>query len=373
MDLYWYWPFLRREELVLADGVLRTGDRLVVHTTQRDQDPIAAPSDRYRLVQDLAGPADLEEGGARWVASRAATYVARAAGRRAALRRSHFDVCHVVYLNYFTDGFDLARLERRVPLVSTVHDVVPHLSRLPSRLERRLLEAQYRHAGTIVVHHDAVRGRLLRAFPVDPARVHVVPLPIPLVPVRPAWRAAPATVLLFGTLRRNKGVSVLLEAVRRLRDVTDVRFVVGGRGFPDVEREVLQAASGDARIVAEIAYATSARKHELYSAADLVVLPYTSFASQSAVLRDAYAYRVPLIVSDVGALGDTVRADAAGWVVPPGDVDALGTALRDALEDASGRQRASAAIDVVARARTPAIVGAQLRALYERTASGWAR
>lgn len=49
-----------------------------------------------------------------------------------------------------------------------------------------------------------------------------------------------------------------------------------------------------------------------------VVLPYLNFSAQSGVLNVALAYRVPVVVSDVGALGETVRQFGIGTVVKPG-------------------------------------------------------
>ncbi|HEY3724960.1 MAG TPA: glycosyltransferase family 4 protein [Acidimicrobiia bacterium] len=368
MDIYWYWPYLRREELVLAPGVLHDGDRLVVHTTPRPTDPITAPTPACEIRDDLPAVSDAPERSARWAASRAATYVSRARSRRRAVSARRFDVAHLVYLNPFTDAFDLRRLARRVPLVASVHDVVPHQSRVPAPVERRLLAAQYRHAGILVAHHESVRRRLLEEFAIDPDRVVVNPLPISIEPVVPRADGTAPTVLLFGTFRRNKGIAELLQAIEALRGAVDARFLFAGRGFPDVESEVLAAASRDDRIEVEIGYATAARKRELYGTADLVTLPYTTFASQSAVLQDAYAHRVPLVVSDVGALGETVRADASGWVVRPGDVDGLAATLLDALGNPAGRAEARAAMARVAEARTPERVGAQLRAIYTRAA-----
>jgi phosphatidylinositol alpha-mannosyltransferase len=261
-----------------------------------------------------------------------------------------------------------------VPLVSSVHDVVPHQSRVPAPVERRLLQAQYEHAGMIVVHHDAVRRRLLAEFAVDPERVVMVPLPITVEAdvadaAAAAGRARPVRVLFFGTFRRNKGVDVLLDAIRASQGETDARFHFAGRGFPDVEALVTDAAARDDRITVELGYATADRTRALYADADLVVLPYTSFASQSAVLQDAYAHHVPLVVSDVGALGETVRADETGWVVPPGDAPALGETLLAAIRDRDGRAAAATAMARVAAERTPELVGARLRAVYETAIS----
>jgi glycosyltransferase involved in cell wall biosynthesis len=370
VDVYWYWPFLRREELVLAEGFVRPGDRLVVHTTPRPNDPITAINDTYEVRDTVPGVADVDERTVRWAASRARTYTDRVAARSRAIAVGAYDVAHLIYLNPFTDAFDLRGLARQVPLVSSVHDVVPHQSRVPEPVERRLLQAQYDHAGLIVVHHDAVRRRLLAEFSVDPDRVVPVPLPITVEPaaaVAPSEGRAdrPVTVLFFGTFRRNKGVDVLLAAIEALRGEAAARFHFAGRGFPDVEGAVTHAAARDDRITVELGYATADRKRELYAGADLVVLPYTSFASQSAVLQDAYAHHVPLVVSDVGALGETVREDLSGWIVPPGDPATLAETLLAAIRDAGARARASGAMARVAAARTPELVGAQLRAVYE--------
>jgi glycosyltransferase involved in cell wall biosynthesis len=180
--------------------------------------------------------------------------------------------------------------------------------------------------------------------------------------------SGPPAVLFFGTFRRNKGVPVLLRAIEALRDLPDVRFHFAGRGAEDVEAMVREAAGRDPRITAEIGFASHERKHELYRGASLIVLPYTSFASLSGVMRDAYSFRVPLVVTDVGALGEEVREEGIGWVVPPGDPDALSRALAEALQDPEARRRASERLLAEGRSRSHEAVGRALRDLYERAA-----
>lgn len=367
MDVYWYWPYVRREELALANGLLRPGDRLAVHATPRPADPVVSPHPDCAVLPPLPGVDErTAEGSLRWAASRATTYVARARARAAEVRVGQHDLAHVIYLNPFVDWVALRRLARRVPLVSSVHDVTPHERRMPAGLERRALARQYAYAGTIVVHHDWVRRRLLEQFALDPARLRLVPaqvIPAPAVETGPV--EGPPEVLFFGTLRRNKGVEVLLDAIRRLPSDLDLRVVIAGRGFADVERAVLEAADRDPRILPEIGYATAQRKAELYARATINVLPYTAFASQSGVLQDAYAHAVPLVVSEVGALGEIVRDEGTGLVVPPSDPDALAAAITALVTDPTAHAAAAAATERVAQARHPDRVGARLREVYE--------
>jgi glycosyltransferase involved in cell wall biosynthesis len=67
-----------------------------------------------------------------------------------------------------------------------------------------------------------------------------------------------------------------------------------------------------------------------YTAADIVVLPYHS-GTQSGVQRIAFAFGKPVVVTDVGGLGEEVRRFGAGEIVPPADPGALAEALRRML------------------------------------------
>jgi glycosyltransferase involved in cell wall biosynthesis len=83
--------------------------------------------------------------------------------------------------------------------------------------------------------------------------------------------------------------------------------------------------------------------------AAVVVLPYRQLDS-SGVLATAIGYRRPVVVSDVGSLGETVREFGAGEVVAPGDPKALAEATTRLLEPralaaaAGGADRAAKAL-----------------------------
>lgn len=370
MNIYWYCPFPYPHMPPLARTVMREGDWLLSHLPVSGlDDPEDSRPAGYEVVNELPNVASKEERRVGWAVSRALTYRRRAALRRRRATSRRFDLCHIHFLNYFTDGASLGELGRRVPLVSSVHDVIPHQRRMWVALERRLLSAQYGRAGTLVVAHTSLRRQLVEVFDVDPRRVEIIPLPIPSVPgiVEPEDRGEThTTVLFFGTLRRNKGVAVLLEAIRRLDRSLNVEFRIAGRGAPDVESMIRKAAAEDSRIVAEIGFVSDERKDQLFRSATLVVLPYTSFTSQSGVLGDSYAYRIPVVATSVGALGETVEEDRTGWVVPPNDAIALAEALGTALFDTEARMKAAAAAREAASDRSYESVGGQLRDLYMR-------
>jgi glycosyltransferase involved in cell wall biosynthesis len=356
---HWYWPFARREELEWAVGTARDDDSILVQVIGRPEAPAPGPHGSVTVVRDLP---DVERNvsGARWLASRALTYRARSAARRARWKRDDFDLVHLHYLNRFTDAF----VAMPHPLVFSVHDVVPHVERVPAAVERRLLHRLYSRADALVVHHAALADRLEAEFAIPASRLHVVPhqvFPVAGEPAPPP-PGEPPTILFFGALRPNKGVE-LLDGLMAALDSDDVRLVVGGRGDPVLEQRVRDLARRDARVTAEIGFATLERKRELFDAAAVVVLPYTSFSSQSGVLHDAYGHGRPVVVTDVGALGTSVREDGTGLVAET-DPGALAEAIRAALEPATWVDLSESARRI-ARERTPAAVGARLREVYD--------
>jgi glycosyltransferase involved in cell wall biosynthesis len=66
--------------------------------------------------------------------------------------------------------------------------------------------------------------------------------------------------------------------------------------------------------------------------AAVVVLPYRQIES-SGVLATALGHGRPVVVTDVGSLGDTVRELGAGAVVPPEDPGALAEACVAQLQE----------------------------------------
>lgn len=345
----------------LACATARPGDELCVQVLDHDAAPAASPCPQVRIDRDLPDVVRRRMRRAHWAGSRASTYARRARIREHAVRSFDPDVCHIHYINRFTDPLLLRRLE--APLVVSVHDVVPHETRLSMGMERRLLRATYARAAALVVHHDSIRDQLLDSSDIDPARVHVIPHHVFDYGHEITAPPSDPHLLFFGTLRSNKGVDVLLDALPSLP--SRLRVTIAGRGDAEIERAVRDRAAIDSRVTAEIGYASKERKTELFESCSVVVLPYTAFASQSGVLHDAYAHGRPVIVTDVGALGRSVHEDETGRVVPAGDPAALSAAIAKLLEDPDALATLGTAVHAVRAHRSPAHIGPRLRAVYD--------
>lgn len=366
MNIYWYAPFNNAHEQALAAALHQPGERLVVQSlaSRFGKRPLS-DSFEFEMVRDLPDTAG-DDGGRRSRGRRARIAVARAGARHRLVASRPFDIVHLHTYNPFTDPLALRMLKRRCgALVISVHNVRPHEQRVPSaRLERQLLSAGYRVADQILVAHSLLADQLIRDFGVHASRVSVLPLvvPVPVRPLKPAPVDGP--FLFFGTLRQNKGIDILLAAMRLIEDPS-VRLHVAGRGLDQLEAAVRAAAAVDKRIIAEIGYVTPDRQDALLRGARALVLPYTNFDAQSGVLQDAYAYQRAVIASDVGALGAEVSR-SGGLVIPRNDPSALAHAMTTLASNPSQLDHFQSSSASVAAQRSPTAIAGQLRALYEQ-------
>jgi len=252
---------------------------------------------------------------------------------RALLRRLDAfdpDVAHVQWLALpRVDLRWLRGLARRRPTVFTAHNVMLRQGPERTDLWRRIFTA----VDGVVVHSQ--RGvEQLAAVGVEPGRIARIPHPV-FAAAGGTAAAAPAgaTLLLFGLLRTYKGLDVLVRALAQVaRTVSDVRLVVAGYPFDSVEpaRRLAQELHVEDRIDWRLGHLPDAEVPALMASATLVVLPYRE-GDASGVLATALGHGRPVVVSDIGSLGEVVREFGAGEVVSPGNADALAAACAGLL------------------------------------------
>lgn len=254
--------------------------------------------------------------------------------------------------------FALAAKLRRIPVVVTVHNVLPHE---PSPWFLRASRALYRLADHLIVHSEINRAQLLEHFRYDDEHVTCVPMgidtPAALTLDKESERAQlgfPAdrpTLLFFGTIRPYKGLDVLLRAIAEVsKQHPDVLLVIAGKPWESWERyqSIIDAEGLADHVITRLDYIPEAEVSIYYAAADFVVLPYRHFDAQSAVGAQVLGQGRPMIVTDCGGLPALVNHDAR-WIAPPDDVEALGEKISDSLADPTSATQTFT--EIVRRAR----------------------
>jgi glycosyltransferase involved in cell wall biosynthesis len=226
------------------------------------------------------------------------------------------DVVHLQWLP--RPELDL-RWVRRVgrPTVLTAHDVVPR--------REGALPAWHKALGLVdrVIVHSQRAAEQLRDF-------HPEVIRHPVFEGKPLGPPHGTTLLFFGLIRDYKGLDVLLRALPR---IPDARLIVAGDPLDPIQPDERD------RVEWRLRYIDEPEVAELMEQAAVVVLPYRKLDS-SGVLATAIGYRRPVVVSDVGSLGEIVREFGAGLVVPPGDEAALAAACSSMLGDERVLQQA---------------------------------
>jgi glycosyltransferase involved in cell wall biosynthesis len=149
-------------------------------------------------------------------------------------------------------------------------------------------------------------------------------------------------ILFFGYIRKVKGLDLLLRAFDRVGErYCDIVLVIAGSVIQgesfDGSREVIRQMKHGNRVKCFIKYVKHEEIPTFFIPADIVVLPYLEFYSQSGVLHLAQGFGKATIVSDVGGLPEAVENYETGLIVPAGDVDRLSAALSYLLENEPAR------------------------------------
>lgn len=163
-----------------------------------------------------------------------------------------------------------------------------------------------------------------------PERVFVAPN---AVSPRPGWKmperppvfTAKPVILFVGRLQARKRVDLLIQACAALQGETSPELWIVGAGPQQPELEALakrvfpQTQFLGPRYGADLA--------PLFEEADLFVLPGTG----GLAVQEAMAYGLPVAVAEAdGTQSDLVRPEN-GWMLPPGDLNALIVTLAQAL------------------------------------------
>lgn len=133
-----------------------------------------------------------------------------------------------------------------------------------------------------------------------------------------------APIAFVGDLAKDKGITVLLEAYRRLRHAPPLILV--GRRTPDTPEDLPRGVCATGPLPHSAAM-------DVVKDAQVLVVPSTCQDACPTVVLEGMAAARPVVASAIGGITDMVVDGETGLLVPPGDVDALAEALSTILGD----------------------------------------
>ncbi|MCX8038815.1 MAG: glycosyltransferase [Candidatus Sumerlaeia bacterium] len=134
--------------------------------------------------------------------------------------------------------------------------------------------------------------------------------------------------LMFGLVRRYKGVDIAIEAMARLRDQPDLRLIVAGEFYEPREpyQQQIECLGLAGKVLLHDRYIPNEEVATYFRAADVMLAPYRE-ASHSGAVQTARGFHLPIIATRVGGMPDLVQDGETGLLVPPESPEALAAAI----------------------------------------------
>lgn len=264
---------------------------------------------------------------------------------------------------------------RKVRYITTFHGVYSHGNAL-----KRFYNSAMLRAPIVIANSQFIRDHIISVYGYPAAQIVVAPRGIEPAVFDPSAISADRRasvraelggserplVVMVGRVTGWKGHSVLIDAIARLTR-KDVDFAFIGSGLDTVIAELMAkiAALG----LSERVHFIGSRRDipAVLAAADLAISASTRPEAFGRAAIEAQAMGVPVIATDHGGSRETVIAGTTGWLVPPGDADAMAKAIDEALSDPARRT------EMGANGRANVLAHFTTEAMLEREFSGYTR
>jgi glycosyltransferase involved in cell wall biosynthesis len=234
----------------------------------------------------------------------------------------------------------LPYLRRRYPIVTTVHDVVLHVGDMKSRKIPSFISGlSVRYADRIIVHGEKLKKEMMEKYNIPTENVHVIPRGVNSIYrrfLKSNIEEEDHLILFFGRIWEYKGLRYLIEAEPLITEkVPTAKIVIAGKG--ENFGKYLRMMVHKEKFIIHNQAIRNEMVAELFQRASVVVLPYIE-ASQSGIVPLAYAFKKPVVVTDVGSIPEVVDNGKTGYIIPPRNPKKLAEAIIDLLKDKEKRR-----------------------------------
>ena len=139
-------------------------------------------------------------------------------------------------------------------------------------------------------------------------------------------------VLFVGRLVYEKGAHVLINAIPKILEKVNAKFVIVGSGYMKDQLLTIVRSMGLEHKVMFTGFVDEETLLKLQCCADVSVVP-SLFEPFGIVALEAMAAKSPVVVSDTGGLGEIVEHDITGVKVYPNNTESLAWGIAKVLTD----------------------------------------
>lgn len=298
------------------------------------------------------------------------------------IRREHVDLVHARSRAPAWSAWFATR-RTGTHFLTTFHGTYSH-----QNLFKRAYNAVMTKGEKVIAISSFIAGHIRKVYGVPASRIEIIPRGVDisrfdpdkvtaerLVKLAGIWRMPDGqpVIMLPGRLTRWKGQLTMIEAMARLGR-KDVRCVLVGddQGRAAYRHELEQAIDrlGLNEVVRILDHCSD--MPSAYKLTDVVVSASTDPEAFGRVVIEAQAMGRPVIATNHGGAKETVVEGETGWLVPPGDPEALAEALRRvlALNETQRKTIAERAIAHIRANYTTATMCAKTLDVYNAVLAG---
>jgi glycogen synthase len=243
---------------------------------------------------------------------------------------------------------------------------------------RRLERDQAARSAAILSPTAALASLVAREWAIEQP-IHVIPNPVAVDEVRRLGSRAPkhevpdSYLAFVGRLERRKGIEELGYAIGQvLPRHPDLHAVVMGADAGESGGAVMKQFEADVAGVRDRVHVLGELPRSevlaILARCELALVPsrWENFAN---VALEALALGRPTIATEIGGFVEFLTHDVDGWLVPPGDGNALAVEIEQRIADRDARERVGAAARVTAEQFAVDKIAARIVELYEQIVS----
>ncbi|BBO68083.1 hypothetical protein DSCA_20130 [Desulfosarcina alkanivorans] len=235
----------------------------------------------------------------------------------------------------------------RVPIVVTVHDVLPHFG---TKFKYNTLLQYVRRCvyKNVIVHGEKLKQEYLDNFNSKLKYLYSIPHGslFSFKNDEEKIKEEKNTILFFGRMEKYKGLKFLIEACILVeREIPGFKVLIAGDG-DDLKKRKNELSKKIFEVHDE--FIPNEKVSGFFKRCTLVVLPYVE-ASQSGVVAMAFAFKKPVIATNVGSIPEMVENGNTGLIVSPHNSDDLKDAIVYLLNHNEIRKKFSNEISILTK------------------------
>lgn len=247
------------------------------------------------------------------------------------------EIIHITSSYPIFNFFGRFFLARKYPIVITVHDPKPHIGELKNNW-KSIFEDFFqillvKKANKVIVHSEKHKNELTERR-INPNKIVVIPHGdyYFFTKYRRCTLPEKNCILFFGRIIEYKGIEYLIKAIPLIsKEIPTIKVIIAGKGkFEKYQKLIDNISNGYFEVHNH--FIPDDQVAELFERAEMLIIPYTE-ATQSGPLHIAYAFKKPVVATNVGALPEVVVHGKTGLIVPPKDVESLAEAIIKLLKD----------------------------------------